>query len=117
MLKAQDDFIGRELSQRAGLHAPDRLQLVGVRPVNRKRRLRNGAHLVAAKARSASLGYVTSSTPSTELDGWVGLALLAGGRRCRGQRLLATSPVHNEATEVEIVSPQMIDPENARVRA
>jgi len=117
MLKAEDDFIGRELSQRAGLHAPDRLQLVGVRPVNRKRRLRNGAHLVAAKARSASLGYVTSSTPSTELDGWVGLALLAGGRRCRGQRLLATSPVHNEATEVEIVSPQMIDPENARVRA
>jgi hypothetical protein len=43
--------------------------------------------------------------------------LLAGGRRCRGQRLLATSPVHNEATEVEIVSPQVIDPENARVRA
>jgi len=117
MLKPQADFIGRELSQRAGLHAPDRLQLVGVRPVNRKRRLRNGAHLVAAKARTVSLGYVTSSTPSTELEGWVGLALLEGGRHCRVQRLLASSPVHNEATEVEIVSPHMIDPENVRVRA
>jgi sarcosine oxidase subunit alpha len=117
MLKPQADFIGRALSQRAGLHAPDRLQLVGVRPVNRKRRLRNGAHLVSAKARTASLGYVTSSTPSTELEGWVGLALLAGGRHCRGLRLLASSPVHNETAEVEIVSPQMIDPENVRVRA
>jgi methylglutamate dehydrogenase subunit C len=117
MLKQQGDYIGRALSQRAGLAAPDRLQLVGVRPVKRARRLRNGAHLVARKARSSSLGYVTSCTPSTELPGWVGLALLAGGRQRVGQRLLASSPIHNEATEVEIVSPHMIDPENLRVRA
>jgi methylglutamate dehydrogenase subunit C len=117
MLKPQADFIGRALSQRAGLGAPDRLQLVGVRPVNRARRLRNGAHLVAPTARTTSLGYVTSSTPSSELPGWLGLALLAGGRQRAGQRLLASSPIHNEATEVEIVSPQMVDPENVRVRA
>jgi len=85
--------------------------------VNRKRRLRNGAHLVAPTARSTSLGYVTSSTPATEIAGWVGLALLADGSQRCGQRLLASSPIHNETTEVEIVSPHMIDPENARVRA
>jgi heterotetrameric sarcosine oxidase alpha subunit len=117
MLKQQVDFIGRTLSQRAGLGAPDRMQLVGVRPVNRARRLRNGSHLVAPTARTTSLGYVTSSTPSTELPGWVGLALLAGGQQHSGQRLLASSPIHKEATEVEIVSPHMIDPENVRVRA
>jgi methylglutamate dehydrogenase subunit C len=117
MLKQQGDFIGRALSQRAGLNAPARLQLTGVRPVNRKRRLRNGAHLVAPTARSTSLGYVTSSTPATEIAGWVGLALLADGSQRCGQRLLASSPIHNETTEVEIVSPHMIDPENARVRA
>ena len=116
MLKQQGDFIGRVLSQRAGLTAPDRLQLVGVRPLDRRRRLRTGAQLVAPEARSASLGYVTSSTPAAELDGWVGLALLSAGRQRIGQHLIGASPLHDEAVEVEIVSPHMLDPENVRVR-
>ena len=117
MLKKHGDFIGRALSQRAGLTAPDRLQLVGVRPLERTQRLRNGLQLVTPRARTTSLGYVTSSTPAVELDGWVGLALLAGGRQRLGQRLIGTSPVHDELTELEIVSPHMLDPENVRVRA
>ena len=117
MLKKHGDFIGRALSQRAGLTAPDRLQLVGVRPLERGQRLRNGSQLVAPEARTTSLGYVTSSTPSVELDGWVGLALVAGGRQRLGQRLIGTSPVHGEITELEIVSPHRLDPENVRVRA
>jgi heterotetrameric sarcosine oxidase alpha subunit len=117
MLKTQGDFIGRMMSQRPGLAAPDRLQLVGVRPVDRSHRLRNGSHLVASPSSGESLGYVTSSTPSTEFRGWVGLALLAGGRRRIGERLVACSPTHGEASEVKIVSPHMLDPENARVRA
>jgi sarcosine oxidase subunit alpha len=117
MLKKSGDFIGRALATRPGLTAPDRLQLVGVRPMDHARRLRNGSHLLAAGQGSASLGYVTSSTPSVGLDGWVGLALLAGGRARIGARLLATSIIHAEHTEVEIVSPHMVDPENARVRS
>jgi sarcosine oxidase subunit alpha len=118
MLKQHGDFIGRALSQRSGLAAPDRLQLVGVRrPLGRRQRLRNGLQLVAPEAPTTSLGYVTSSTPSVELDGWVGLALVAGGRRRLGQRLTGRSPIHGEASEVEIVSPHMLDPQNARVRA
>ena len=117
MLKKSGDFIGRTLGARPGVMSPERLQLVGVRPVDRAQRLRNGTQLVTPAARSASLGYVTSSTPSTELDGWVGLALLAGGRQRIGSRLLGVSPLHNETTELEIVSPHMLDPENLRVRA
>jgi len=117
MLKKSGDFIGRSLAGRPALSAPDRLQLVGVRPVDRRQRLRNGMHLVTPEARSASLGYVTSSTPSVEVEGWVGLALLAGGRQRIGARLLGTSPIHGEVTDVEIVSPHMLDPENTRVRA
>ena len=85
MLKQHGDFIGRALSQRPGLSAPDRLQLVGVRPVKRARRLRNGAHLVARKARTISLGYVTSSTPSTEAvqAGWAWRCSPAVGQRYR----------------------------------
>jgi len=117
MLKKHGDFIGRTLSQRPGLTAPDRLQLVGVRSLERRHRLRNGLQLVTPQARATSLGYVTSSTPSVESDGWVGLALVAGGRRRLGERLIGTSPVHDETVEIEIVSPHMLDPENLRVRA
>jgi glycine cleavage system aminomethyltransferase T len=129
MLKKNGDFIGRTLAQRPGMTAPDRLQLVGVRPVDRTARLRNGMHLVASDAPDAirgdsarhdssprSLGYITSSTPSVEIEGWVGLALLAGGRQHIGQRMLCVSPVHGTSMEVEIVSPHMLDPENTRVR-
>jgi sarcosine oxidase subunit alpha len=117
MLKKQGDFVGRTLAQRAGLTSAERLQLVGVRPLDRTRRLRNGAQLVDPAARDKSLGYVTSSTPSVEFEGWVGLALLRGGRARLGQRLLGVSPVHGESTEIQILSPHMLDPENTRVRA
>jgi methylglutamate dehydrogenase subunit C len=117
MLKKPGDFVGRALAQRADLVAPGRLQLVGVRPVDRTRRLRNGTQLVAPQSRAESLGYVTSSTPAVEFEGWVGLALVSGGRQRLGQRLIGVSPVHDEATEIEVVSPHMLDPENARVRA
>jgi len=117
MLKKQGDFIGRALSGRSGMRAPERLQLVGVRPLERGRRLRNGTQLVAAEARTRSLGFITSSTPSVELDGWVGLALLAGGRERVGSRLIGVSPVHDETLDIEVMSPHMLDPENARVRA
>jgi sarcosine oxidase subunit alpha len=117
LLKKNGDFIGRALAQRPGLAAPERLQLVGVRSVERARRLRNGTQLVAPRDRGHSLGYITSSTPSVELGGWVGLALLSGGRARLGERLLGLSPVHAEAADIEIVSPHMLDPENMRVRA
>jgi sarcosine oxidase subunit alpha len=117
LLKKQGDFIGRTLAQRAALASPERLQLVGVRPSDRAQRLRNGSQLVRPEARDESLGYLTSVTASVEFEGWVGLALLRGGRERVGARLLARSPVHEEATEVQIMSSHMLDPENTRVRA
>jgi methylglutamate dehydrogenase subunit C len=116
MLKKDGDFIGRRLSERPALTSPDRLQLVGVRPLDRRARLRNGSHLLEP-GKSASLGYLTSATPGAELEGWIGLALLSAGRRRIGTRLTAAAPVHGERTEVEVVSPHMLDPENRRVRA
>ena len=116
LLKSQGDFIGRTLAQRAALNDVQRLQLVGVRPVSRTARLRNGSQLVAPAAPEVSLGYVTSATPSVEFEGWVGLALLAGGRGRLGQRLLARAPVHDETVDVQILASHMLDPENTRVR-
>jgi sarcosine oxidase subunit alpha len=117
MLKKDGDFIGRALSERPGLLAPGRLQLIGVRPLERARRLRTGMQLVTRAAPTTSLGYVTSSTPSVELAGWVGLALLADGRARIGTRVLGASLIHEELEELEVVSPHFVDPENQRVRA
>jgi sarcosine oxidase subunit alpha len=117
LLKKEGDFIGRTLAQRAALTSPERLQLVGVRPSERAQRLRNGSQLVAPEAPDVSLGYLTSATPSVEFEGWVALALLRNGRQRLGARLLARSPVHGETTEVQILGPHMLDPENSRVRA
>src|SRR2546430_12446416 len=110
MLKEQGDFIGRALSQRPGLTASERLQLVGVRPLARAHRLRNGLQLVAPEARTTSLGYVTSSTPSVESDGWVGLALVAGGRRRVGPRPIRASPRSDAALAIPSLRPPTRDP-------
>jgi sarcosine oxidase subunit alpha len=116
MLKAQGEFVGRHLGARPGMQAPGRLQLVGVR-AGSAARLRNGMHLLEAGSEGPGLGYITSSTPATADGRWLGLALLGGGRARIGQTLRASSPVHGEHLEVEIVSPHMLDPENTRVRA
>jgi len=117
LLKRHGDFVGRALARRPALNGAERLQLVGVRPLDRTRRLRNGTHLVSPASPRASLGYITSCTPSAELEGWVGLALVAGGRARHGQQLTAIAPVHGERGLVELISPHMVDAENGRVRS
>ena len=117
LCKTVGDYIGATLARRPGLQGGQRLELVGLRPTDSEQRLRNGTHLLDSENPTASLGYVTSCTPATEQVGWVGLALLSAGHSRVGQRLLAASPMHNEAYDVEIVSPHHLDPDNIRVRA
>ncbi len=116
MLKKSGDFIGGTLSTRPALEAADRLQLVGLRPVDPDRRIRGGAQLVCPGA-TASIGYVTSTVMSAELGGWLALGLVAGGRARIGERIVAASPVYGEWVEVTITSPHAIDPDNTRVHA
>lgn len=117
MAKRTGAFIGRVLRERPGLSDPTRQRLVGVRPVDPAHRLRNGAHLVDPAEPTVSLGFITSSTPSVELEGWVGLALLSGGLARKGEVLLARSPITAEDVPVAIVSPHFVDPGNERVRS
>ncbi|NBU25503.1 MAG: hypothetical protein EBS39_07775 [Gammaproteobacteria bacterium] len=117
MLKADGDYVGRVLARRPGLTSATRRQLVGLRPTRTDAKLIAGAILVDPAAPKENIGDVTSCTPSVLVQGWVGLGLLADGRRRIGSRLLAVSPLHGESTEVEIITPHWFDPENARVRA
>ncbi|MCC7275865.1 MAG: sarcosine oxidase subunit alpha family protein [Alphaproteobacteria bacterium] len=117
MAKKRGDFVGRVLAERPGLVDPGRPTFVGIRSVDPKRQVRQGAHLVEPGS-FKSLGWVSSVTRSVELgDAWIGLALLTDGKARIGSRLVAAFPLKDEAVEVEIVSPHFIDPENARVRA
>lgn len=115
MLKKRGDFVGRVLGERPGLQDPNRLQLVGLRPLESSQRLRGGAHL--REGGGASQGFVTSACMAAEGEGWIALALLAGGHARHGETIDADSPVHGERVRVRVTSPHMIDPENERVRA
>jgi sarcosine oxidase subunit alpha len=117
MLKAEGDFVGRVLAQRPGSTSMQRRQLVALRPTDSAARLIAGMILIDPAAPKTNIGDVTSCTPSVLIDGWIGLALLADGRRRIGSRLLAVSPLHGESVEVEITTPHWFDPENTRVRA
>jgi sarcosine oxidase subunit alpha len=119
MLKKSGDYIGRVNAERPGLMDPNRPRLVGIRALAQAfgQPLRAGAHIVGTPVGKESLGWVTSVTRSVELERWIGLALVRGGRDRAGQRLYAAFPLKDEVVEVEITSPHHVDPENAHVRA
>ena len=120
MLKKSGDFIGRVNAMRPGLLAPDRptaRRRPGRRSELRAAPARRRAHRCRGASRSRAWAGSSSITRSVELERWIGLALVSGGAERIGQRMFATSPLHNEIVEVEITSPHHVDPENRRVRA
>ena len=119
MMSTKKDFIGRILSQRPGLMAPDRPALVGLKPVDPAARLRAGAHFLAPGAAARMQndeGYVTSVAFSPAMGTWIGLGMLKNGPKRHGERMRAYDPVRNGDIEVEIVSPVFVDPEGARLK-
>jgi sarcosine oxidase subunit alpha len=119
MMSTKKDFIGRALSARPGLADPNRPALVGVKPVDRSKRLYAGAHFLPMDAKVALIndqGYLTSVAFSPMLDHWIGLGLLARGPLRMGERIRAYDPLRSGETEVEVVSPTFFDPEGARLR-
>jgi methylglutamate dehydrogenase subunit C len=120
MMSVEKDYIGRTMAQRPALIDPGRPTLVGFKPVDRRRRLRNGAHLFAKGAATSpqnDQGYMTSTAFSPSAGHWIGLGLLARGPERLGERVLAYDPIRFEEVEVEVVSPVFVDPEGKRLRA
>jgi sarcosine oxidase subunit alpha len=115
MRKKAGDYIGKVMAARGALSSPDRLQLVGLRPLDPADRLRGGMHVVRPGG-TRSEGYLTACCPSSVLPGWLGLALVENGRARMGETVAATSPVHGERVACRIVSPHFVDPENIRVK-
>jgi sarcosine oxidase subunit alpha len=118
-MMGKKDFIGKVLARRLGLVDPDRPAVIGLKPVDRRQRLRNGAHLLprgAAVTLENDQGYVTSSAFSPMLGHWIALALLTGGRERLGETIRVVDPLRAADFEAEICSPVFYDPEGARLR-
>ena len=77
MMSTKKDFIGRVMAGREALVAPDRQVVVGIKPVDKSRRLRSGAHIIRKGAEACARRPMTAMSPrsafrrcSTSGSGW-----------------------------------------------
>jgi sarcosine oxidase subunit alpha len=118
MMSSKKDYIGRVLAGRPALSDPLRPALTGFKPVDRKNRLRGGAHFFVpgmAIGPENVEGHMTSVCFSPSLGHWIGLGLLKRGPQRIGERLRAFDPVRGEDFAVEVCSPVFVDPEGVRL--
>jgi len=119
MVKKNQFFIGSVLLNRPAFTRDDRLQLVGLTPLDRTSVIPAGAQILRTKfsgVKADSLGHVTATAYSPNLEQPIALALLSGGRARMGKRLFASSPVNNTEVEVIVTSPVFLDPAGERFR-
>ena len=118
MSQQKPDFIGKRLSSRFGLTAADRVQLVGLKPVDAAKSFRAGAHLLKEGVKPATAndqGHVSSVCFSPVLGHSVGLAFLKSGRERIGETVVVWDGLHNEETLAEVCSPVFVDPDNKKL--
>ncbi|RWO18300.1 sarcosine oxidase subunit alpha family protein [Mesorhizobium sp.] len=115
---AKAEFIGKAMVGREGLVAVDRLQLVGVLPLDPKRSFRSGSHILE-KSAAATLendqGYVTSSAYSPHVCSTIGLALVKRGPERYGEEVMIWNGLRDEFTPGRLCNPVFVDPENEKL--
>jgi sarcosine oxidase subunit alpha len=119
LVSRRKDFIGRRLSQRPELRGADRLQLIGLLPLNPKTRLRAGAQIVDTPRPAGitpMIGHVSSMTYSPAMGHDIALALVKAGRARLGEMVYAAFPLKNEVVPVRIVESIFYDKAGARYR-
>ena len=119
MVSTRKAFAGKALLQRPALQSADRLQLVGLQPVDGRSPIPVAAQLGAtpwqAGQRQVSLGRLTASVHSPTLDRPIALALLQDGRARLGDSLWAISPLEQRSVQVQVTAPCFVDPEGRRL--
>ncbi|RWB73482.1 MAG: sarcosine oxidase subunit alpha [Mesorhizobium sp.] len=119
MMSTKKDFVGRVMAGREALTAPSRQVVVGIKPTDKARRLRSGAHIIPKDETPGpenDQGYVTSVCFSPVLDQWIGLGLVERGRERIGEIVLAHDPLRGEDYDVELCNPVFYDPDGGRQR-
>lgn len=110
--RKQTHFIGKRSLARSANRRPDRLQFVGIRPLEERKPLLAGGHLTEPGG-GPSQGYVTSACFSPSLNGWLGLGLLRRGRARHGEALEIFDGGKRRA--VRVAPPAFLDPEGKRL--
>ena len=115
--KKKYDFIGKRSLYRSDTIREDRKQLVGLITENPKEVLEEGAQIVSdlTKKPIEMLGHVTSSYYSPNLKKSIALAVVRGGKKMMGQKLLI--PMEDRTINVTIVDPVFLDKENKRLNS
>ena len=105
------------MRKRGVLNNENREKLVGIFPKNKNEIFDAGSIICEPSDVSGfGVGRITSVTHSPELGHWIGLGFISGGyKECKEKFFIASDPIRNKNTEVEIVSPHMIDPEGRRM--
>jgi sarcosine oxidase subunit alpha len=114
--KAKPDFVGKRSLARPDIVAAGRKQLVGLRTVDPRIVLEEGAQIVAVAdppKGTPALGHVTSAYHSAFLGRSIALALVADGRARTGQRLFV--PMPGGSIAVEVVDPVFVDRAGSRI--
>jgi len=121
MVSAQKpDFIGKRLSTRYGLTAADRMQMVGLKPVETDQHIRAGAHLLREGAKPSTLndqGYVSSACFSPTLGHDIALAFLKSGRERYGERVVVWDKLAGAEVVAEVCNPVFVDPGNVKLNS
>ncbi len=107
------NFVGRRSLLRPVATDSERMQLVGLLPLDRRTRLPVGAHLTLQAPPGAIEGFVTSSAFSPRLGHPVALAMLKRGRQRLGERLTAYHL--GRPIEAEVVKTPFFDAAGERV--
>ncbi len=123
--KKKPDYLGKRSHARPDAIRADRHHLVGLLPDDETLVLPEGSALIEASSldpaaespvqsgiRIPMLGHVTSAYPSVALGQTFALALLAGGQHRLGDIVHAV--VAGTPRPVRVVSPVLLDPDNAR---
>jgi sarcosine oxidase subunit alpha len=114
--KSKPDFIGKRSLARPAITAADRKQLVGLRPVDDRTMLTEGAQLTEddrATIPVPMLGHVTSSYWSDAAGGPIALALLRNGRARHGDVIHARHA--GKATACRVCEPIFYDKAGERL--
>ncbi|NKN35692.1 sarcosine oxidase subunit alpha family protein [Agrobacterium sp. a22-2] len=112
------DFIGKRLSSRFGLTAADRPQLVGLKPVEKDKEIKAGAHLLKENAKPSMTndqGHVSSVCFSPVLGQYIALAFLKSGRERLGERVVVWDGLRGTEVLAEVCSPVFVDPDNIQL--
>jgi sarcosine oxidase subunit alpha len=106
--KKAANFVGRRSLLRPAARDPDRMQLVGLMPLDRRTQLPAGAHVAPGPLPCETEGWVTSSFYSPILGQPVALGMLKRGRSRLGERLR----LHflGEWHDAEVVATPFYDP-------